>query len=1299
MLLRLVLAVAIAVVATHESDGDVFIVHFRRKLTPSFVRRIDQTLGYQCVEYVHPDGLLLYLTNATMTQLRAHYSASLHSIERVDEMERCSPSLTTYRDDRASALAGQTTLNRVLMNGSIVSPTSEDDGGGALYGTLRVLLHNGAFSVSPASAWHTLVRDAIETLDESYQVVVVSSQSPELVHIDNVLIDEFSAVAALLIATVSCVCYVEPVHAVQLVNLWSSSTAQLPSAISHSNINVADACSDATCRPLWAAGVRGSGQLVAVSDTGMTTSACHFYDASGASVPVSSSSSVIPADSGHRTVRSYWTGSGGDALDADGHGSHVVGILLGSADPVNAPADSPSALDARDFDGVAPDARIVMIDAQSGSGGLSIPSPYDTELLRYAYDAGARIHSGSWGIGDWVYSDEDRRVDSFCWTHRSFLAVFAAGNSGGDRGPASILSPALAKNALAVGAAMNGFSANDVASGSTPSSPVDAYAFDWLADFSSRGGAAMTVPWLKPDVVGAGGRYVWSASSTSPSSCSNVASTVIGLAGTSMAAPHVAGAAALMRQYFMDTSLNAYSPTQFEPMASLLKCLLASSSTPLRGIFPQIGWPLLPLATTYAPYGRGYFEGHGHIGIARVLPLAPTNATAMLVLANEAQRAMSRSNQVHRYCVAIEPASPSSPVAIVVALAYTDYPSGVVSTPALVNDLDLRVYVDDALVLSAHPNGLTTRDGRSPLEVVHVATTTGRVRVEVWSHAINFDIQSYSLSIVALQPSTRIRVNGKTSASPDDIEYDETLAGSCVECAAGTTYVHECIECGNGRVEGAEECDSATQPCCDAATCTLYTDNRDCVAPIVEDTCFVHGTCDGSSAECSLTAQSVGLSSLVYTLDVATGDCSTPTTTTTTTTTAAATTTSTSSGATTIASPSTTTTTTTTAPTITTMPPPTPSPTAAVCSRSVDSIMHALPGAYVHGADAVCCRTFADIRDHYLDGSGGALDPQFERLARQLVAAIVNFRRGVPATAPQLFRIDEAQTLLESHCNAGFALPTASSVRRAAHELVDMLDEYNEGTCVGDDIIERPVQTCVAEQARASALYCEAAGTYDFTNDVCQCDASHHSSEVTCDALHCSAHGASARDDNGALRCACLPGWSGTQCSSCDLNPPELRELQYLCIGLDAQRVPIHYAHYTHVLMLVASDTVAARLSGSYYQSGGGGQTKPADLTPGTGSHDCWCLTSATSITPGDYASHADALNAATDYWTLRDALYALAAPFLQSGSTIVDPPAPPGATPPSPTPNSGARLDARAVSTTALALLLWVCATRALGE
>jgi len=63
------------------------------------------------------------------------------------------------------------------------------------------------------------------------------------------------------------------------------------------------------------------------------------------------------------------------------------------------------------------------------------------------YAAGARIHSGSWGIDDYVYSDEDRRVDLFCWQHRTFFAVFAAGNDGVSRGAASILSPSLAKNA------------------------------------------------------------------------------------------------------------------------------------------------------------------------------------------------------------------------------------------------------------------------------------------------------------------------------------------------------------------------------------------------------------------------------------------------------------------------------------------------------------------------------------------------------------------------------------------------------------------------------------------------------------------------------------------------------------------------------------------------------------------------------------------------------------------------------------------------------------------------------------
>ena len=337
------------------------------------------------------------------------------------------------------------------------------------------------------------------------------------------------------------VLYVEPVLPVLLTNLWSSARAQNSNGISTTIVRDAALCAASKrCAPYWASGLDGSSQLLAISDTGIATDTCFFSDPDNRPVSFitsrscpSTECSTIP-NTGHSKIHSYWVhnsisfnlihfhfhfhllifffftyiqvGVGGDKGDSNGHGTHVAGTAAGRAHSGDA-AGSDDNLDSADFDGLARGARIVFIDLQSGSGSLIVPEPYGSRLLQYAYDSGARVHSGSWyissilflflisyflfltytyrGIADYTYSSEDADVDAFCWYHRTFIAVFAAGNSGVTRGAASILSPALAKNVLAVGAALPGFAAYDVASSSQPAYSEDTYAPDWVKTLNS----------------------------------------------------------------------------------------------------------------------------------------------------------------------------------------------------------------------------------------------------------------------------------------------------------------------------------------------------------------------------------------------------------------------------------------------------------------------------------------------------------------------------------------------------------------------------------------------------------------------------------------------------------------------------------------------------------------------------------------------------------------------------------------------------------------------------------------------
>lgn len=782
----LMLAVAAVLPGAHGYTGPA-VAQFHWPLTDLLVARVEAVVGYPCTEMVPPRGLLLFVTPALAAALRDTFPYSLASITPLDNVGRCSPALSSFGQRGEFADVGP--LPRAHLTAGSFPPPNAPSGVPDTT-ALRVTLHPGALegraaeelAVTP-SYWRSMIAAALTELPDG-TAYVLHDMTPSILVVDGVAAAAVMDVA-MHVAAVACVCYVEPVYPARLLNLWGHGTAQALTTMPDASVAASVACGSA-CTPFWEAGIRGQGQLVAVSDTGTTPGMCMFVDGDDA-VPFAAAFSPIPLDTGHRKIRAYWRGTGGDYSDGDGHGTHVTGTACGAA--ATPGSVSGSGLRAGQFEGVAPEARLVFIDVQTGSGGLVIPAPYDSVLLQYAWNAGARIHSGSWGISDWQYSSEDREIDVFCWSHRSFLAVFAAGNSGATRPAGSILSPALAKNALAVGAALPGFTAFDIASGSVPSFPADTYAYDWIADFSSRGGGGV-VPWLKPEILGHGGPYVWSANadSTSGATCGPINDVILGMAGTSMAAPQVAGAAALVRQFFMDRH-------EFEPMASLLKAVLAASALPSRGVFPAVPMATAAASSAFQPYGALCLQGHGRFSLDRVLHLGATHHG---VVSNEGT-ALTHAGDLRQYCLAFENAA-AAELNVTVALSWTDYPSSLVSSPVLVNDLDLRVSVADAasgVFVNEYlpPNGLAGRDSRSTMEVVRIAgflPASQRLQVRVSAFALGFSEQSFSLLVAAHDAGeARLLADGLVLSGPDTAPFATDPLAACLACGGGI-FSHVC---------------------------------------------------------------------------------------------------------------------------------------------------------------------------------------------------------------------------------------------------------------------------------------------------------------------------------------------------------------------------------------------------------------------------------------------------------------------------------------------------------------------------
>ncbi len=379
---------------------------------------------------------------------------------------------------------------------------------------------------------------------------------------------------------------------------------------------------------IWDKGLHGEGEIVGVGDSGLDHDIPWIRDPAG---------TVIGAS--HRKLAGYDT-TYGDDYDSDypGHGTHVCGTLAGDRTPVDGLAIA---------NGMAPKARLFLQDLAAGATNSVYP-PDDLGLLfGRAYEAGARLHSNSWGNSDRSYSAFTQSVDRFLWEHPDFLVLFANGNSG----PASstVGSPANAKNVVSVGASYNGSEAQN------------------LASFSSNGPTADGR--IKPTLVAPGVDIV-SADSDGIKNSFNSGTTT--MSGTSMATPAVAGAAALVRQYFAQGyyPLRTATPANaFLPPGALVKAVLINSARDMTGTGTDG-----PIPAT----GQGW----GRVQLDRGLPFV--DAAGTLAVVNQAAGLGTEGAWSGQFRV---PGGDPFKVTLV----WADYPGAVGAAKALVNDLDLTV--------------------------------------------------------------------------------------------------------------------------------------------------------------------------------------------------------------------------------------------------------------------------------------------------------------------------------------------------------------------------------------------------------------------------------------------------------------------------------------------------------------------------------------------------------------------------------------------------------------------------------
>lgn len=490
--------------------------------------------------------------------------------------------------------------------------------------------------------------------------------------------------------------------------------------------------------PLHDRGLHGEGQLIAIVDTGLDINNCFFAEHDGQLPPFNTGTPAggldwENVDLTRRKVVAYnflfscdqYPGMPGcdtpgqaGAYDNQGHGTHAAGAAAGDK---GAPV-------MHDYgDSVAPAAKLIIHDGGYIGGdactqfpGVGCPAKL-TPIFEQAYKQGARIHSNSWGDRQGKlqnsptanYPQSAYDVDAFVWSHPDSLVIFNTGNLDlrvpRATPPSSLSAPGSAKNTLQVGGTRTvGRSDNT------------------LAEFTlfgpTRDGR------IKPDLVAAarvtGANFDFD---DNPATCD------VGLdIGTSWSSPTVAGAAALVRQYYVDgfyPSGKRNAANARTPSAALMKATLIAAARPvlsrrdgLTGNLvdalpvpsPQQGWgfPVLDDAL--------YFEGDTRKMRVVDVPLARGLA--------EGQSSTIRVS-----------AKPGTPLRAV--LVWTDPPGTVRNsiadtTPQLVNDLDL------------HVNAITSNDRLNNVEVVKIDEPAGIYEITVRAHRLGFGPrQSYALVV------------------------------------------------------------------------------------------------------------------------------------------------------------------------------------------------------------------------------------------------------------------------------------------------------------------------------------------------------------------------------------------------------------------------------------------------------------------------------------------------------------------------------------------------------------------------
>ena len=435
---------------------------------------------------------------------------------------------------------------------------------------------------------------------------------------------------------------------------------------------------------LAALGVSGAGVTIAICDTGIDTN----------------DAATMHADlAGRFAFAVNASGTAVTGADTDGHGTHVAGIAVGNG--TSGDTDPQGFLLGQ---GVAGGAQ----------AGLVALNGTVQERVQESARQGAQVMNNSWAMNGPAYSADDRTVDLGVRDadpagpgQTPLVIVFSAGNSGPGAGTVT-KNP---KNAILVGNALNfrpGEGAADDIRG--------------IANGSSRGPAAdgrmlPTVTAPGTDIISTYSPVGWRSGPYTDTG-GTLHPVHAPMSGTSMASPHVAGASALVIDWWRQTR-NGRTPSP-----ALIKALLVATTEPTQG-GPGVAGGLGAEPNNNVGWGR--------VSLENALLQAPDSDRGPKLFVDQRHAFTATGQEYTIRVAAVDPARP-----LRVALSWSDAAGAVGANPALVNDLDLEVlHVDSGTLFRGNvfAGGFSTAGGAADslntTEMVAIQNPTGVYEISV----------------------------------------------------------------------------------------------------------------------------------------------------------------------------------------------------------------------------------------------------------------------------------------------------------------------------------------------------------------------------------------------------------------------------------------------------------------------------------------------------------------------------------------------------------------------------------------